>query len=199
MGSSYLTTRSCGIARRQFAGIENHTSPNRTAFRGVTVEGFNDENSAGLQSALEDRSHFTPADVAEDDHVPTAIAKVKVFHPHNLRLEVHAELPGSFLSEGNGFFGWVEASDVPTLLGEPYRVAPLPHADIQSSPGLAAFCHLHQEFVWFDVEARILPGQDAVPAFDLGTGALCPNEFDLGIGISIRKAAGFQMLPVARQ
>ena len=53
--------------RRQLAGVEHHTGADRSALVGVTMEAFDDENSARFESSLDDVRDFAASHITEQN------------------------------------------------------------------------------------------------------------------------------------
>jgi hypothetical protein len=73
----------------------------------------------------------------EDDHVATALPKVGIFHPLDLRLG-NAQLRPVSRARATAFFRGVEASDVPPCWASHIALRPCPCQHLKQS-GLAAF------------------------------------------------------------
>src|SRR6185369_2938909 len=121
--------------------------------------------------------------------IPAAFSEVELFLAFDLGMDPQSECRGGFLCQCYRLIGRVKAGNLPTLLREPNRVAPLSHPHIQCCAGLAVLDDFHQEFVRFCVERRILAGENAIPSLRLGAGPLLLDEADLVFGIRIGETA----------
>src|SRR5690242_7376741 len=159
---------------------------------------FDDENPTGFESSLKSIRHSTASHITQQDQVPAALSKVKVFHARDFGLEVHSELARVLPGESNRFLRRVKPGDIPALLRQPDTVAALPHSHIQSRSRLAVLDHLHQECIRLGVEARLRRGEDLIPALHFGARALFIDKFQLGLGVGIGEPARFEIRAIER-
>src|SRR5437763_7788789 len=124
------------------------------------MKGFDDENSAWLESFLQDVRGSAASYITKQYQIPAALSKIELLCLLNLCLEIQAQFQSRLAGNGHRFFGRVETSYIPSLLRQPDTVAPLAHTDIKSSSRFAGLDHLHQECIRFGVKARLLRCQD---------------------------------------
>src|SRR5262249_8068042 len=133
--------------------------------RSIAMEGFQHDNAARFERALDQIRHSAAADVAQHNQVPAAFAEIEILPAFDFRVDTNAELARILTCQRHGFFRRIETGHVPSLLSKPNTIAPLPHADIQSRAWLASFYNFHQERVRLDIEAWLFRCEDFVPAF----------------------------------
>ena len=83
---------------------------------------------------------LTAPHVAEDDHVPTALPKVGIFHPLDLRLEMQRPVYGQFAEQGQRpFFAGSRPLTSHPCWASHIALRPCPMPTSKAVPGLRPF------------------------------------------------------------